>query len=71
MLIERHATDWAYQAAEACAARGEADVAFEWLERAYAQRDPGLAYVKPDPLFRGLHADPRWHVFIAKMGLAD
>ena len=53
------------------AARGEADHAFDWLERAYVQRDPGLAEMKPDPLFRSLHADPRWDAFLRKMGLAD
>jgi serine/threonine-protein kinase len=70
-IVERHAADWAYQVAEAHGARGEADAAFEWLERAYAQRDAGLPYVKPDPLFRSLHGDPRWDRFLAKMGLAD
>ena len=42
-LIEKYAEDGAYQIAEVHAVRGEADAAFEWLERAYAQRDSGLA----------------------------
>jgi hypothetical protein len=32
--------------------RGEADEAFEWLERAYEQRDAGLPEIKTDPLFK-------------------
>ncbi len=70
-LISGHAMDWAYQIAEACSARGETEEAFRWLERAYAQRDPGLAYLRPDPLLRSLHSDPRWPVLLAKVGLAD
>ena len=70
-LAEKYATDAAYQVAEVYATRSEADLAFEWLERAYAQRDPGVAWTKIDPLLRSLHADPRWQVFLRKMGLAD
>jgi len=60
----------AYQVAGVYAFRGEADSAFEWLEKTYAQRDPGVTYVKMDPLMRGLRTDPRWHPFIEKLGLA-
>ncbi len=42
VLIERHAHTCAYQIAAVHAYRGEIDSAFEWLERAYAQRDHGL-----------------------------
>jgi hypothetical protein len=52
-------------------ARGEADVAFEWLERAHAQREPAISEMKTVPPLRSLHADPRWDVFLRKMGLAD
>jgi hypothetical protein len=53
------------------AARGETDLALEWLERAYARRDSGLSEMKIQPWLRPLHADPRWGVFLRKMGLAD
>jgi tetratricopeptide (TPR) repeat protein len=53
------------------AARGETDLAFEWLERAHVKRDPGLAEMKFQSVLRPLHADPRWGVFLHKMGLAD
>lgn len=70
-LIAKHAEESAYQVAEVYAARGETDLAFEWLERAYVQRDPGLGATKSQPLFRSLHADQRWGTFLCKMGLAD
>ena len=41
-LKDKYAGDSAYQIAEVHAFRGEADLAFEWLERAYAQRDGGV-----------------------------
>jgi hypothetical protein len=49
----------AYQIAQVHASRREPDAAFEWLDRAYTQGDPGLSYMKPEPLFRPLHGDPR------------
>ena len=52
-------------------ARGEVDLALEWLERAYAQRDAGLSEMKSQPLLRSLHSDLRWGAFLRKMGLAD
>ena len=61
----------AYQIAEVYAYRGDKDRAFEWLERARRQRDPGLASLRKDPLLPNLHDDPRWNVFLRTMGLAD
>ena len=70
-LIEKNAAGAAHQIAEAYAYRGETDLAFEWLERAYAQRDTGVAIMKVSPPLRNLHGDPRWQPFLEKMGLAD
>ncbi|MGH9779952.1 MAG: tetratricopeptide repeat protein, partial [Candidatus Acidiferrales bacterium] len=53
----------AFQIAEVYAYRGEADRALEWLERAYAQRDPGCAMVKGDPLLKNIERDPRYAAF--------
>ena len=61
----------AYQIAEAYAYRGDKDHAFEWLERARRQRDPGLVGLRRDPLLPNLRDDPRWNVFLHTMGLAD
>ncbi len=61
----------AYQIAEVYAYRGDKDRAFEWLERARRQRDPGLGNLRRDPLVANLHDDPRWVAFLHTMGLAD
>jgi len=70
-FIANYQEDSAYQVAQVYGIRGEADLAFEWLERAFIQRDSGLNYVKADPDLRSLRADPRWNAFLRKMGLAD
>ena len=48
---------------------GEVDSAFEWLERAYRQRDGGLTSLKIGAAFKSLHSDPRWGAFLKKMKL--
>jgi tetratricopeptide (TPR) repeat protein len=68
---EKYADTMAFQVAEAHAARGEADAAFEWLDRAYVQRDPGLSQIKISTLLRSPHGDPRWGTFLKKMGFEE
>jgi hypothetical protein len=70
-LVATYGETAAYQIAEVHAARGEVEPAFEWLERAHAQRDPGISWTKIDPLLRSLHADPRWDTLLRKLRLAD
>ena len=69
-LIATSGRTSAYQIAEACAWRGEKDRAFEWLERGFTQRDPGLGHVFTDDFFTPLRDDPRWLPFMKKMGFA-
>ena len=68
-LIGKHDTDSAYQIARAYAFRGESDRSFEWLERAYKQRDSGLPDIKTDPLLKNLRHDPRYTELLKKMRL--
>ena len=70
-LIAKYAGDAAYQVAEVYAWRGEKDKAFEWLERAYAQRDGGLIAIKYDTLLGSLRADPRFKAMLRKMKLPE
>jgi hypothetical protein len=58
----------ACQIAQAHAWRGEMDGAFDWLDRAYAQRDSGLQFVKYDVYLRNLR-DPRDAALLKKMNL--
>lgn len=66
-LIKDYANEAAFQIAEVYAFWGDADKAFEWLERSYAQRDPGLVDMKVDPLLKNLKRDPRYTAFLKKM----
>jgi TolB-like protein/DNA-binding winged helix-turn-helix (wHTH) protein/Tfp pilus assembly protein PilF len=68
-LVAKYGTDSAYQIAEGYAFRGETDKSFEWLERAYKQRDGGMTDIKIDPLFRPLLHDRRYAELLKKMRL--
>src|SRR3984893_6195523 len=68
-LIATHQNDAAYQIAEVYAYRGETDKAFEWLDRAYRQRDPGAPELKTGPLMRSLRQDPRYAELLKKIRL--
>ncbi|MDJ0698830.1 MAG: hypothetical protein QNJ07_03155 [Woeseiaceae bacterium] len=68
-LIECCAEKGAYQVAEVYAYRGEIDEAFDWLEHAYDNHDPGLTIMLLDRHLANLHDDPRWEPFLDKMGL--
>jgi len=70
-LVQQYGDTGAFQVAENLAFRDDVEGAFSWLERAYAQRDHGLHAVLHSFFLKGLHADPRWRVFLMKLGLAD
>jgi serine/threonine-protein kinase len=48
---------------------GEKDKAFEWLEKLYEQRCSGIPTTKVHPFFDNLRFDPRFDVFMKKVGL--
>jgi len=66
-FIEKH-SDGPFQAAEIFAWRGETDQAFEWLERAFEERDSGLHEILNDPFLANLKKDERWPEFLDKLG---
>jgi tetratricopeptide (TPR) repeat protein len=68
-FITKYHASGAYQIAEVYAFRNQSDEAFEWLERAYAQRDGGLIETKVDPLLKNLHGDPRFAPLLKKLNL--
>jgi DNA-binding winged helix-turn-helix (wHTH) protein/Tfp pilus assembly protein PilF len=51
------------------AALGDRDLAFQWLERAFAERDPMLVALNVDPAFDGLRSDQRFADLIKRIGL--
>ncbi len=48
---------------------GDRDRTFEWLERAFVERDENIAPLKVDPLFAPLRQDPRFRSILQRMGL--
>jgi TolB-like protein len=70
-LRAKFAQEAAEQIAEVYAWRGEKDQAFEWLERAFQQRDGGLATIKYDPLLAPLRGDVRYRALLKKMKLPE
>ncbi len=68
-LIAGYSLTNAYQIAEVYAWFEARDHAFEWLDRAFAQRDTGLRGLKYDVTLRSLHGDPRFIVLLGKMNL--
>ncbi|GAF89119.1 unnamed protein product, partial [marine sediment metagenome] len=51
------------------AALGQDDEAFEWLERAYQEREPQLAWLKVDRRWDGVRDDPRFSELLRRIGL--
>ena len=51
--------------------RGEYDSAFEWLEMAYQQHDDRLVFFLGGLWWRNLKTDPRYEIFLKKLGLLE
>ena len=49
--------------------RKEADKVFEWLDRAWSARDPGISGLLFDPLILPYKEDPRFAAYCRKVGL--
>jgi tetratricopeptide (TPR) repeat protein len=70
-LIKERAADMASWIAEVYAYRGDRDKAFEWLDRAYLQKDVNLWLFKTSLAFNTLKSDPRYKTFLKKMRLPE
>ena len=69
-LIAKYEKDGPSNIASVYAFRGEADQAFEWLDKAVEYGDGGLGEIVTDHLFDKIQADPRWLAFLRKIGKA-
>jgi len=67
MLLESAGSE--FQIAEAYAYLGDADQAFRWLEAAVASRDPGILWLRGDPLLSGLTGDSRYAALLRTLNL--
>jgi hypothetical protein len=70
-LIAKYHTDSAFEFAAIHAFRNQTHEAFEWLDRAYAQRDPSLMSTKVEPLLNSWHHDPRFAALLKKLNLPN
>jgi tetratricopeptide (TPR) repeat protein len=69
-LIAKYEKEAPYNIAHDYAFCGDADKAFEWLDKAVAYQDGGLAEIVSENLFDKIHSDPRWLPFLRKIGKA-
>ena len=69
-LIAKYEKDAAYNIAYVLAFRGEADQAFDWLDKAVTYGDPGLSEIALENLFDKIRSDPRWLPFLRKIDRA-
>ena len=51
------------------ASLGDADTAFEWMEKSVAKHEESLVSMGVDPKFDPIRSDPRFAVILAKLGL--
>jgi len=70
-LVAKHPASSAYVIAEVYAFRNQSSEAFEWLDRAYAERNSALIQTKTDPFLKSLHKDPRFAAFLKKLNLPN
>lgn len=68
-LLEQNADTSAYQIAQIYALRADPDRMFEWLDRAWSNRDSGIVYLLYDPLISRYQHDTRFAAFRTKVGL--
>jgi TolB-like protein/DNA-binding SARP family transcriptional activator/Flp pilus assembly protein TadD len=66
---QRHV--FAYEIALLYVALGNADVAFQWLDKAVAERSAWLAYLSVEPRLDPLRSDARFAALLARVGHAS
>jgi TolB-like protein/tetratricopeptide (TPR) repeat protein len=64
----KHPAGSEFQIGETYAFCGDADRAFEWLDAA-AKRDPGIIWLRNDPLLRPIASDPRYNTLLRRINL--
>jgi TolB-like protein/Flp pilus assembly protein TadD len=69
-LITKWQKESPFNIAYVYAFRGDADKAFEWLDKAVQYADPGLSEIRLENLLDRIHEDPRWLPYLRKVGYA-
>jgi TolB-like protein/Tfp pilus assembly protein PilF len=70
-MIERAKQEYVspYYIALLCFSVSENDLGFEWLDKAYKERDHWLFYLNVEPMFDSVRSDPRFSKLVKKIGL--
>lgn len=68
-VIRSYPEGWAFQIAQVQALRGDPDATFQWLEKAWKARDPGMQTLLYDPFLLRYRNDPRYAALVKKAGL--
>ncbi len=68
-FIEKWGERFPFRVAHNYAYRGDRDLAFLWLERAYRKKDEALLGIVGDPLFAAIADDPRYRALLRSMKL--
>jgi serine/threonine-protein kinase len=67
--VNRHRHVSGYYFSQVHLALGDTPTALDWLERAAAEHSPLIVYIKVDPQFDSLRAEPRFQTLLKKIGL--
>jgi tetratricopeptide (TPR) repeat protein len=68
-LVVKYAKANPFGIAEVYALRNDANATFEWLDRAWSNRDPSITILLSDPFLLRYKDDPRFAAFCRKVGL--
>lgn len=62
---------WPSEMAHVYAYTGQVELAFEWLDKALAQKEEGMAHQFTLPFYKNLYDDPRWALFRERTNTAQ
>ena len=70
-LQQQFGEQWPSEIAHVYAWTGEHDLAFQWLDKAVEMDEGGISNSRRIAFLRPLHDDPRWQIFLEKVGVSD
>jgi TolB-like protein len=68
-LITKYSKEYSYTIAVTYAQRGDRDATFKWLEKAVEYQDFEVTDLNVEPFFDTVKEDPRWLIFMERLGL--
>jgi tetratricopeptide (TPR) repeat protein len=70
-LVKENGDAAAYQYAGIYAQWGDKATALKWIEKGYELKDPGLAFMKADPVLEPIRREPRFLAVVSKLIFPD